>query len=100
MANGGLQGQGVTEDEGDALVLAEVGEPVPGEHALAADDEVFAEGLDRVEEGIRLGGEIAFEDGFAFGGENVHEHGPGVQINAGIELVWLVVVWHGWLLVW
>ena len=28
------------------------------------------------------------------------QRGPGVQFNAGIELVWLVVVWHGWLLVW
>ena len=36
----GLHVQGVAEDEGDALVFAEVGEPVPGEHALAADDQV------------------------------------------------------------
>ena len=32
--------------------------------------------------------------------EDVHEHGSGVQIDAGIELVWLVVVRHGCLLVW
>jgi len=35
---------------GDALALAEVGQPVPGEHALAADDEPFAIGLDGIEE--------------------------------------------------
>ncbi len=55
----GLHVQGVAEDEGDALVLAEVGEPVPGEHALAADDEAVAEGRDGVEEGVGLGGQIA-----------------------------------------
>jgi len=90
-----LHGQGVPEDEGDALNFAEVGEPVPGEHALAADDEVFAEGLDGVEEGVGLGGQIAFEDGLALVREDVHEHGSGMQIDAGVELVWLVVVRHG-----
>jgi len=30
----------VAEDEGDALVLTEIGEPVPAEHALDGDDEV------------------------------------------------------------
>ena len=82
-----LHGQGVAEHEGNAFVFAEIGEPVPREHALAADDEVFAKGFDGVEEGVGLGGQIAFEDGFAFGAEDVHEHGSGMQIDAGIELV-------------
>jgi len=94
-----LHGQGVAENEGDAFVFAEVGEPVPGEHALTADDEVFAKGFDGVEEGVGLGGQIAFEDGFAFGAEDVHEHGSGVQIDAGVELVWRVVIRHVGLLV-
>ena len=61
----GFHVQGVAEHEGDRLVLAEVGEPVPGEHALAADDEAVAEGRDGVEEGVGAGGQIAFEDGLA-----------------------------------
>ena len=63
------------------------------------DDEVFAKGLDGVEKSIGLGRQIAFEDGLALGGEDVHEHGSGVQINAGVELVWLVIVRHVGLLV-
>jgi hypothetical protein len=89
----------VTEDQGDAFVCAQVGEPVPGEHALATDDEVLAKGLDGIEKGVGLGRQIAFEDGLAFGAEDVHEHGSGRPIDAAIELVRFVVVRHRSLLV-
>ena len=39
----GLHVEGVADEEGDVCSAAEVGEPVPGEHALDADDDV-AEG--------------------------------------------------------
>lgn len=45
----GHHGEFATEDEEDGLAFAEVGEPVPGEHALAADDESLAVRLDVVE---------------------------------------------------
>ena len=54
---------------------------------LANDGEIIAEGLVGVEKAVRLGGQIAFEDGLTFGAQDVHEHGPGVPIDAGIELV-------------
>ena len=46
---------------------------------LEADDEVLAKRSDGVEEGVRLGGQIAFEDGLALGAQDVHEHGSGMQ---------------------
>ena len=48
----GFHGEGVSEGEGDVVVAAEVGEPVPAVHALAADDDSVAEGL------RRLGGRV------------------------------------------
>ena len=45
-----LQVQRVAEHEGNALGRAQVGEPVPGEHALAADDEAVAVGRERRQE--------------------------------------------------
>jgi hypothetical protein len=45
-------GESVSENEGDALVLAEIGEPVPGEETLAADDQVVAVGRDGGEKGL------------------------------------------------
>jgi hypothetical protein len=46
----GLHRQRVTEHEGNRLARAQVGEPVPGEHALAPDDQPLAVGTDGVEE--------------------------------------------------
>src|SRR5262245_49458008 len=83
----GLHGQGVPQDEGDVLVLAQVGQPVPGEHALTADDQSVAEGADSIEEGVGPCGQIAGEDGLALVIEHVEEHAPGMQIDAGVESV-------------
>ena len=57
----GFHVEGVAEDEGDAFGGAEVGEPVPGEHALAADDESVAEGRQGVEQCVRIGGDFAVQ---------------------------------------
>ena len=81
----GFHGPGVSEDEGEVVVAAGVGEPVPAVHALAADDESVAEGLDGVEEGFGRGGEVAAEAGLSVAVEDDEEEGPGVQIDAGVE---------------
>ena len=51
----GLHVQGVAEHEGDVPRGAEIGQPVPGEHALDADDQFLAVEADRVEEVDRAG---------------------------------------------
>jgi hypothetical protein len=81
----------VAEDEGDLLRFAEVGESVPGEQALAGDGEPVAEGGDGPEEGARAGGNGLGEDRLALGVEDVPGQGPGVQIDAAVESVLLVV---------
>src|SRR5262249_37670691 len=48
----GFHGPGVAEDEGDVVVAAGIGQPVPAVHALAGDQESVAEGGDGAEEGI------------------------------------------------
>src|SRR5438093_4411198 len=58
-----LHGQGVAQDEGDVLVRAQVGEPVPGEHTLHADHQTVAERRDRFEEGLWVGDEVSLEPG-------------------------------------
>jgi hypothetical protein len=47
----GLHVQGMSEDEGDAVVFTPVGDPVPGEHALDADDNVVLQRLDSAGQG-------------------------------------------------
>src|SRR5262249_19098611 len=85
----------VTEHEGDALVLTEVGEPVPGEHALDSHNESFAKGLNGVQEGLRVGWQILLQARLAVVVEDVQEQCSCVQITAGIESVGLVVKLHG-----
>ena len=77
------------------VVFAEVGEPIPGKHALAADDQAGTIRRDGVAKGVGAGGQIGFEDGLAIVVEDVREHAPCVKIDAGVECVRLVVEAHG-----
>ncbi len=80
--------EGVTEDELDPLLFTQVGEPVPGEEALAADDEVAAaKWRQGVEQGIRSAREIAVQHRLAVAIEDADVHRPGVQIDATTELM-------------
>ena len=49
-----LHVEGVAEDEGDVLTGAEIGEPIPAEDALDADDQVVPKRRDGSEEGVGL----------------------------------------------
>ena len=90
----GLHVQGVSQDEGDVVLLAEVGEPVPGEHALAGDGETVAAGSDGAEEGVGSGGDGLAEGDGAGGIEDAQGDGPGVEIDTAVEPVLLVVESH------
>ena len=74
----GLHVEGVTEDELDAFLLAEIGEPVPGEHALDGHDEIFAVGSDGSEEEVWSGLDVPVEEGLAGAVEDAEVHGLGV----------------------
>ena len=50
--------QGMAKDKGNVLVVAEIGEPVPGEHASRTDDIVFSERLNEPEKDFRPGSDI------------------------------------------
>jgi len=89
-----LHGQCVPEHERDPLVLAQVGEPVPGEHALAPDHQSLAVRLEGVEDGVGRGGQILFQAGGALVVEHVDEEGSGVQVDAAVICVRGVVRAH------
>src|SRR5262249_55945654 len=81
----GGHGPGVAEDEGDGVIAAGVGEPVPAMHTLAGDEEPVSEGSDGAEEGVGVGGQVFGEADLAVVVEDDEEEGPGVEIDAGIE---------------
>jgi hypothetical protein len=87
--------RGVAQDEGDGVFGAAVGQPVPAEHALDTDDEIVAERREGVEQGVEVAGEVFVEDDLAVVIEDADVHGSGVQVDAGVESVLLVVEAHG-----
>ena len=86
----GLHVQGVAEDEGNAVLVAQVGEPVPGEHAFDGHGQAVTVGRDGVEEGTGVGGIVFVQNGLAGGIEDAQVHTSGVQIDAAIESVRLL----------
>ena len=90
----GFEVEGVAQDERDLVQGAQVREPVPGEHAFAANDESVAEWLDGREKSVGLGGEVLVEDDVAVGIANAEVHRPGMKIDAAVESVWLLVEPH------
>jgi hypothetical protein len=86
----------MSEDEGDVILAAGVGKPVPAVHALAANDESVAEGCDGFAERFRVSGEIASVAYLSLVVEDDEEEGPGVEIDAGIEsgVGWWLEVAH------
>jgi hypothetical protein len=75
----------MSEDEGDVIVAAGVGQPVPAVHAFAGDDKSVAEGQDGFAEGLGSGREIARVAYLSGMVEDDEEESSGVEIDAGIE---------------
>ena len=62
--------EGMAQHEGQALPGAQIRDPVPGEHALHGDHQIFPEGGDHGEEGVRFGSEIFVDEDHALLVEN------------------------------
>ena len=84
----------VAEHEGDVVQGAQVGDPVPGEHALDADHQSLAKGRQGAEQRLRPARQIAIADHRAGVVQDAHMHRPGVQVDATIEAVLLCVQSH------
>lgn len=86
--------EGVPEDEGDVFFGTEIGQPVPGEHALGANHQIVPIGGDGLEESCRFGLEVAMEQNVPFLAEDAQVHFVGVQVDSAIMLVLFGVQSH------
>jgi len=84
----------VSENEGDVFFGTEIGQPVPGEHALGADHQIIPVRSDGLEEGCRFGLDVAMEQDVPFLTEDAQVHFVGVQIDSAIMLVLFGVQSH------
>jgi hypothetical protein len=72
-------------------VGTEVGKPVPREEAFDADDEIVAIGRNRLEKRPRCRLPLPVPNELAVLVQDTEGHGPGVQVDATLKLVWLDV---------
>jgi hypothetical protein len=90
----GLHVEGMPEDEGNPFLRAEVGEPLPGEHAFNGDDNVGPIGRNALEKRLRAGFHVPMQHDLTVLVEDADVHGPGVQVDATVKLMWLGVESH------
>ena len=74
---------------------AQVADPVPGEQALDADDDIGPVRREGVEEDALVGRDFRLTDDLPCLVEDADSQEPGMQIDAGVELVLLGVEIHG-----
>ena len=92
----GFQVQCVAEQKREVLLMTQIGEPVPIESRLAADDEiVLLEGLQRDEELLGfLGIEVPMEVFVSLMVDDADVHRVGVQVDSAVESVLSIVELH------
>jgi len=86
--------ESVAEDEGNIFFIAEVSEPVPGEHAFDGNDDVVSVRSNGFEEGIGLSVDILVEQCGAVLVEDTEIHGSGVKVDAAVKFMLLCVESH------
>jgi hypothetical protein len=90
----GLHVEGVAQDEGNPLVGAEVGEPIPREDAFDTDDKIFPIGGNRLEKRLWACLYIPMDQYLSILVQDADVHGTGMQIDATVKLVLFGVKSH------
>src|SRR2546426_9031243 len=85
----------MTENKGDALARAEIGEPVPGENAFNGDDDLISKRSDRFQKRIWIRLHIAMKNNRAGLVQDAEVHGSSVQINSAVMRMLLRIEFHG-----
>ena len=89
-----FHGQCVAEHEGDAFGCADIGQPVPREHALGRHGQISAIWPDDLKEGGWRRRDVAVHEHLAGAVENTDVHGLYVQIDPAVVRVLSVVESH------
>jgi hypothetical protein len=81
----GFHVEGMTEDERDVFLGAQVGEPVPGEQAFDRDDDIGPLRRDDFETGLRYRLHVAVKERFTGLVEATDVHGTGMQVDTAVS---------------
>jgi hypothetical protein len=80
--------------EGDILLSAEIGEPVPGEDALYGNGDVLTVWFNGLQKGVGIGLNVPVQDDLPFLIQNTKVHSLGMKIDAAVKFVLLGVKSH------
>ena len=84
----------VAQDERDALLGTQIGQPVPGEDAFDGHDQVLAVGLDGFQESLGPGAQVTVQQDLSLWIQDAEIHPAGMQIDAAVIAVTLGVESH------
>jgi hypothetical protein len=90
----GFHIEGMAEDEGNAFLGTEVGEPVPGEDTFDRHDKTIAVGGNRLEKRFRGRLHILVQHDFPVVVHDTDVHTPGMQVDTTVKWVLLGVESH------
>ena len=90
----GFHVQGMAQDEGDAMLSTEIGDPIPGEHAFHGDDNVLSERLDELEEDFAIGFDISVQEDFPGFIQDAEVHFFCMKVDSAIKFVLFGVKSH------
>jgi len=83
----GFHVQGMSQNERDFLLVAKIGNPVPGKHAFDANDDIVKVWEDGIEQQRRIGIEVLVQFDLTLGINDTEVHFPCMQIDAAISFV-------------
>jgi len=86
--------EGMAKDEGNAFPGAEVGDPVPGEHAFYGDHDVLTERSNDTEKSFWVCVDILMNPDIPSGIKDADKHILGMQVDSTIKLVLFGVEFH------
>jgi hypothetical protein len=83
----GFHLKGMSQDEGNALLSTEIGEPIPGEDTFNGHHEPLPIGGDSPEEGFRSRFHMAVQHDFPIVAQDADVHGTGMQVDSAVKRV-------------
>jgi len=84
----------MAEDELDSFFTAEIGKPVPGEHALNTDHKIIAVRGNDLEKVLRTTTDVAMDEDRSFPIKNADVHFSGMKIDSAVIFVCFGVESH------
>jgi hypothetical protein len=90
----GFHVEGMSQDERDIFLLAQIGDPVPGKHTFHSDDNILSERFDDVEEDPTIGINVSVQPDLPGFIQDTEIHFFCMKVDSAIKFVLFGVKSH------